>query len=60
LGSSSIASACKATACDASAGAQLCKMSSECRDASCVLQTCSVSSVSLPVQACGDLSGCTP
>ncbi len=56
----SASSSCQATPCDAAAGPQLCKMSSECVDASCTLQTCSFDSLSIPVQICGTLAGCTP
>jgi hypothetical protein len=53
-------SSCQTMPCDASTAIQLCKKTAECLDAACIPQTCSYSAVSIPVQACGSLSGCTP
>jgi hypothetical protein len=54
----SLAAACKATSCGPSA-IQLCETSKECDDAACLSQVCTVSSVTIPIQACGAIPAAT-
>ena len=54
----SLVAACKATSCGTSA-IQLCETSQECDDAACLSQVCTVSSVTIPVQACGAIPAAT-
>jgi hypothetical protein len=57
-GTASVGSTCQAMPCDGSL--QLCQTTKECVDAECTPQTCSYSSLSIPVFACGSLDGCAP
>ena len=59
-GATSAGSSCQSTPCDASVAIQLCKTTAECVHTACTPQTCTYSVVSVPVQACGSLDGCTP